>query len=363
MKVYDYSFLKTDRISNNVLSLLVSIEKIQAVGMINSEMYPKVFSNLRDISKTQSVKASNAIDGIFATDKRIESLIDKHIDPVNRSEGIILGYSDVINEIFTNYDSFQFNEYIIRDFHKTLLLHTGLNSVGAYKDNDILFTEDLPNGTRKVILNPVSSQDTNGAMELLVRGFKEALDDRAIPRLLLIPCVIFDFLCIQPFSEGNGRISRLLSLLLLFRNEYNVGEFVSFEKQINNYKSEYYESIRLSSINWDDNSNDYNPFIENFLESLYSCHIELNSRFRIVDNEKKSKKFRIEETIKKSWNPISRKEIHLVWPDISHETIKKVIKNLLNEQKIKKIGNFKDARYKRNWYGKTTHNEDNMVIF
>ena len=181
--------------------------------------------------------------------------------------------------------------------------------------------------------------------------------------VLLIPCVIFDFLCIQPFTEGNERISRLLSSLLLFRNEYNVGEYVSFEKQINNYKSEYYESIRLSSINWDDNSNDYNPFIENFLESLHSCHIELNSRFRIVDNEKKSKKIRIEETIKISWNPISRKEIHLVWPDISHETIKKVIKNLLNEQKIKKIGNFKDARYKRNWYGKTTQNEDNMVIF
>ncbi len=363
MKVYDYSFIKTDRISNNVLSLLVSIEKIQSVGIMNEEMYPKVFTKLQSISKNQSTKASNAIEGIFASDRRIELLVNKDINPSNRNDEDILGYYNVLEEMSTNYDNFQFSEYIIRDFHKMLVFHTGISSGGSYKDNNNIFTEDLPDGTRRVILNPVSSQDTNEEMEQLVKAYKEALEDDSIPNLLLIPCVIFDFLCIHPFSEGSGRMSRLLSSLLLFRNEYDVGKFVSLEKQINNNKLEYYESIRLSSLNWEDNSNDYNHFIENFLESLYSCHIELNSRFRIVDNKKKSKKHRIEETIKMSHNPISRKEIHLVWPDISHETIKKVIKNLLNDQKIKKIGNFKDARYKRNWYGSTTQNEDDVVIF
>ncbi len=200
-------------------------------------------------------------------------------------------------------------------------------------------------------------------MEQLINAYKIARDDNSIPKLLLISCVILDFLLIFPFQDGNERMSRLLSLLLLYKNDYNVGKFVSFEKQINNYVSEYYESIRLSSINWHENKNDYNPFIENFLESLQSCYVELNSRFKMVDGEKKNKKIRIKETIMRSIEPISRKEIHLVWPDISHETIKKVVKNLLNENKIKKIGNFKDARYKRNWYGSSTQNDENVVIF
>lgn len=347
MKLFDYSFLKTERISNNVLSLFIAIEKIQGLVMLNFKIYPEVFKNLEKIAKVQSIKASNAIEGIVTSDKRIKSLLNKEIKPINHDEEEIVGYRDALNEIHSNHEKYQFSESDILDFHKVLISYTGFDYGGEYKKEDNVIIEMLLDGTRRVRFKPTSAKETSNAMNQLILAYMEARDDSSIPRLLLIPCVILDFLCIHPFSDGNGRISRLLSLLLLYKNDYEVGKFVSFENQINNTKFEYYEALRLSSQNWNENNSDYIPFIESFLKSLHLTYIELNNRFSIVNEKKESKKDRIEKTLMKSKNPISRQEIYHLWPDISQETIKKTIKNLLNEEKIEKIGNFKDARYKR----------------
>ena len=363
MKKYDYLFLKNSLISSNILSLFVSIEKIQATVLRNEEIYPKVFDKIQAIANLQSVKYSNLLDRIEISDLRLESIINNGENSLNDNESQINGYNKALNDIRLKKEKYTFNSYNIRNFHHLLFSNTEHNHAGDLKEEDNMLLEVLDDGSKRVLFNPVSYKNTTKALNQLIDAYKIARDDESIPKLLLIPCVILDFLLIYPFSDGNERISRLLSLLLLKNFNYNVGDFVSLEKQIFKNKTEYYEAIRKSSINWDENTNDYNPFIENFLESLYSCYIELNSRFKIVNGEKKSKKFRIEETIKRSFEPISRKEIHLVWPDIAQETIKKVIKNLLNENKIKKIGNFKDARYKRNWYGSTTQNDENVVIF
>lgn len=365
MKIFDYSFLKLQGVHSSLISLIIDIEKIKGFNYKNFENYPSVFENLQSISNFQSVKYSN-FNKLAFSDYRLKNILylkKESKNELNVMEDILLGYKDVLKIVHNNHNELLLNEYLIKDFHFQLFSDTSLDNIGNYKyENDFLM-EILLDGTKKVIFNPISFDESSIAMNNLIQAYKIARDDIDIPKLLLIPCVILDFLLIYPFSYGNEQISNLISMLLLYKNDYNACKYVSFEKQIYNNKSEYYEAIRKSSINWDENLNDYNPFIKKFLEMVYSAYYELNSRFRIVDGEKKSKKIRIKETILKSYNPISRKEIHLVWPDISQETIKKEIKNLMIENKIKKIGGYKDARYKRNWYGSSSKNDENMVIF
>ncbi len=363
MKLYNYMFLKNKRISSNILSLLISIEKIQSTGYKNEDIYPQVFNKIQNISNFQSIKYSNKMDGIQVSDLLINKIVSNEIVSRNYNESLITGYVEVLDNIVNNYNQIQFNTYSIRDFHNSLFSMADYNYGGTYKIKDNIIKEKLDDGNQRVVFIPIGSESTSKAMEDLIDAFKIASDDEEIPNLLLIPCLVLDFILIYPFNDGNERLSRLLSMLLLYKNGYNVGKYVSFEKQIYNNIEPYYQAIRKSSINWDDNNNDYDSFIEIFLSCLYTSYIELNSRFKIVDGKKQNKKSRIEETIKMSFKPISRKEIHLIWPDISHETIKKVVKNLLKENKIKKIGNFKDARYKRNWYGDRSEDEENVVVF
>ncbi len=360
MKTFDYSFLKNYGFTSNILAAYISIEKIQGIGIKNREIYPKVFENMQKISNAQSIEFTHKLDGIITSSRLTKSIKDNNIKSSNNTENEIINYRDVLLDVHSNYDNLKFSENMIKDIHQCIFSDS--NS-GYYKDLHTMLMETLDDGTKRVIFNPTNCSDTPSAMENLIIAYNAAIDDNEIPKLLLIPCVILDFLLIHPFNDGNERISRLLSLLLLYKNNYTAGKFVSLEKQIYKSKSDYYEAIRLSSTYWSDNQNNYNPFILYFLEKLYLNNIEINSRFNIVNYKRKNKKIRIEETIMKSWNPISRSEIYLVWPDISHETIKKVIKNLLNENKIKKIGNYKDAKYKKNWYGKPNHSDENMVIF
>lgn len=362
MKIYNYSFLSSGNYSSSVLKSYIDVERIRNLSENNKTTYPKVFEKLQEIALSQSARYSNEINGLKMKDSQINDLIITETTKC-KEEFEFFGYFKTLKDIYNNSKKLQFSTYNIRDFHYSFFISSDITSGGTYKQDDNLLIEVLPDGTKSVVSETLSYQDTSEALEELIKAYKIADDDENIPKLLLIPCVILDFLLIAPFDIGNESISRLLTSLLLNKNDYEVGRYVSIEKQISRNMSEYYKAIRKSSMKWEDNDNDYNPFVKYFLDSTYSTYNELNSRFKIVDGEKKTKKVRIEETIKKSPEPISRKEIHLVWPDISQETIKKVIKTLLNENKIKKIGNYKDARYKRNWYGDNSNNDENIVIF
>ena len=173
----------------------------------------------------------------------------------------------------------------------------------------------------------------------------EARNDANINQLLLIPCVILDFLCIHPFRDGNGRMSRLLSLLLLYKNGYDVGKYVSFEEQINNYKAFYYDALQRSSAGWETNENDYSPFIENFLSMLYMCYKELDKRFAVANGKKITKKARVEATVLNSLTPLSKADICKILPDVSPTTVESVLGAMVKAGTIQRIGSFRDARY------------------
>jgi Fic family protein len=182
-------------------------------------------------------------------------------------------------------------------------------------------------------------------MEELIYAYMDARDDSEINQLLLIPCVILDFLCIHPFQDGNGRMSRLLSLLLMYKNGFDVSKYISFEEQINLSKGNYYEALRQSSIDWHENKNDYIPFMENFLFTLYLCYKELDKRFLTLKSGKVSKAKRIEEIVLSAFIPISKKEIQDLLPDISVSTIERVLSEMLKDGKISKIGATNSAKY------------------
>ena len=345
MRRFDYSFLRNIKVPVNFMTFTNAIYTIKNLEEEKKNIYPDIFTALQKIAIVQSVKGSNEIEGIVTTDKRIEEIVNQSSAPLNHNEQEILGYKNALNLIHSDSDKMSLNEDLILNLHKILLEKIEVSYGGSYKTEDNIIRESYKDGTSFVRWVPVSSQDTPKAMKELILAYMEARDYSLIDGLLLIPCVILDFLCIHPFRDGNGRISRLLTLFLLYKSGFDISKYISFEEQINKMKGNYYEALKRSSIGWHDNKNDYIPFIENFLYTLYLCYKELDKRFLTLGTKKVSKKKRIESAIMNSFLPISKKELQALLPDISLTTIEAVLASMLNDEKIKKIGSTKSAKY------------------
>ena len=345
MRRFDYSFLRNIKVPVNFMTFTNAIYTLKNLEEEKKNIYPDIFTALQKIAIVQSVKGSNEIEGIVTTDKRIEEIVNQSSAPLNHNEQEITGYKNALNLIHSDSDKMSLNEDLILNLHKILLEKIEVSYGGSYKTEDNIIRESYKDGTSFVRWVLVSSQDTPKAMKELILAYMEARDDSLIDGLLLIPCVILDFLCIHPFRDGNGRISRLLTLFLLYKSGFDISKYISFEEQINKMKGNYYEALKRSSIGWHDNKNDYIPFIENFLYTLYLCYKELDKRFLTLGTKKVSKKKRVESAIMNSFLPISKKELQALLPDISLTTIEAVLASMLNDGKIKKIGSTKNAKY------------------
>jgi Fic family protein len=217
---------------------------------------------------------------------------------------------------------------------------------GLYKGNDNIITEVEADGTRRVRFVPVKAAEAPKAMNQLVLAYLEARGNYNINQLLLIPCFILDFLCIHPFADGNGRLSRLLSLLLLYKNGFDAGRYISFEEQINRKKAAYYQALKDSSGGRHEGRNSYFPFIENFVMTLLYCYKELDSRFAAVGSAKATKRRRIEFTVLNSLLPISKSEICHILPDVSPTTVEAALAEMLKNGQIEKVGAARNTKYK-----------------
>lgn len=345
MHKFDYSFLKNTNIPSKFITLSLSIGELKNKALDRQRIYTDVFNELEKIAKVQSVKSSNAIEGIITSDSRIQEIVNKNSAPLNHDEAEIAGYRDALNLIHMNYKTLDFSENTILSLHSMLLSYTNYQYGGKYKDTDNVILEIDANGNRSVRFCPTPASETPKAMEQLYFAYLSAKQDYGINPLLLIPCVILDFLCIHPFSDGNGRMSRLLSLLLLYKEGYDVVKYISYEEQINKYKDLYYEELRISSKGWDLNENDYFAFVENFIFMLLRCYRELDMRFSVVNGKKLSKTNRIEETLKNSITPLSKADIYKVLPDVSVTTIESVLGKLVKSGVVEKIGTSRNTRY------------------
>ena len=345
MRRFDYSFLNNSMVPTSLVSLVSGITELKTINNMRKGDYTQIFSKLEAVAKIQSIKCSNAIEGITASDKRIAEIVNQNSAPLNHNEAEIVGYRDALNEIHLDYKNIDFRQSDILRLHKMMMNYAGYEYGGQYKTDDNVIIEIDADGNRRVRFRPIPASETSKAMEQSELAYMVARSDANINQLLLIPCVILDFLCIHPFRDGNGRMSRLLSLLLLYKNGYDAGKYVSFEEQINNYKSYYYDSLKQSSTGWDTNENSYFPFIENFLSTLYMCYKELDKRFAVVHGKKITKKARIEDTVLNSLTPLAKAEICKILPDVSPTTVETVLGEMVKNGSIRRIGSGRSTRY------------------
>ena len=344
MKRFDYSFLEKGMLPADLVNVVSAISELRVRESQLKEYYPEVFTRLESIAKVQSVKGSNAIEGIVTTDQRVNEIVNQNSAPLNHNEMEIAGYRDALNLVHENHDSLDIRERDILRLHEIMLSYSPVSG-GAYKQSDNVIMEVDAAGQRRVRFAPTPANETTAAMEQLILAFMDARNSYSVNQLLLIPCFVLDFLCIHPFADGNGRMSRLLSLLLLYKNDFDAGKYISFEEQINKGKWDYYESLRLSSDGWHDNANSYFPFIENFVATLLYCYKELDKRFAVVQAKKVSKRERIEATVLNSLLPISKQEICYVLPDVSPTTVEAALAEMVKSGAVEKAGTGKNTKY------------------
>ena len=347
MRKFDYSFLNNGLLPASLVSLTANISALKTMAGIRKEEYAQVFTELEAVAKVQSIKSSNAIEGIVTSDERIAAIVNQNSAPLNHNEAEIAGYRDALNEIHLGFEHIDFRENDILRLHEMMMSLTGYEYGGQYKTEDNVILEVDAEGNRRVRFRPIPAEETPKAMEQLELAYMEARSDANINQLLLIPCVILDFLCIHPFRDGNGRMSRLLSLLLLYKNGFDAGKYVSFEEQINNYKPYYYEALRQSSEGWADGRNDYAPFMENFLSTLYMCYKELDKRFAVAHGRRVTKKARVEATVLGSLTPISKAEVCRILPDVSPTTVEAVLRAMVKSGSVRLVGQGRNVRYIR----------------
>ena len=345
MHKFDYSFLNNGLLPTQLVNVTASISSLKVASQFRKKDYEKIFTELEKIAKIQSVKSSNEIEGIVTTDERIVQIVQQNSAPLNHNEEEISGYRDALNIIHSGYQNIQFNKNTVLSLHRTMLSASDYDFAGQYKNDDNVILEIDSFGNKKIRFAPVPAEETEGAMEQLFLAFSEANSDANINALLLIPCVILDFLCIHPFRDGNGRMSRLLSLLLLYKNGFDVGKYISFEEQINKNKTWYYQSLKESSEAWHDSKNNYFPFMQNFLSVLYECYQELDKRFALVNSKKITKTSRIENVVLNSLLPISKSEICKLLPDISPTTVEAVLGKMVKSGIITTLGSGRGTKY------------------
>lgn len=345
MHIFDYSFLDNGLLPTGITNLTATISAFKAISGERMGKNQKIYTELEAIARVQSVKNSNAIEGIVTTDARIKAIVDGNSAPLNHNEVEIAGYRDALDEVHKHHSQLSFSEEVILHLHQMMQGITGTDSGGKYKDEDNLIMAVDMTGRRNVRFRPVSAAETKDAMEQLVLAYMDAHNNPNINQLLLVPCVVLDFLCIHLFGDGNGRVSRLLSLLLMYKNGFDVGKYVSFEEQINETKEQYYDALYESSQKWHENENSYVPFMENFLVTLYRCYKELDKRFSTINGKRISKNERIEQTVMNSVIPISKAEICEILPDVSVTTVEAVLGRMVKSGDVKKLGQARSTKY------------------
>jgi Fic family protein len=346
MRVFDYSFLDNGMLPAELVNIVSAIAELRERKNERKKNYPVIFTRLESIAKVQSVKGSNAIEGIVTSEQRIIEIVNQNSAPMNHNEAEIAGYRDALAFIHEGFDVLDVREHDILRLHEIMLSYTPIDG-GQYKQSDNVIMEIAASGARRVRFTPIPAIETAVAMEQLILAYLEARSNYHVNQLLLVPCFVLDFLCIHPFLDGNGRMSRLLSLLLLYKNGFDAGKYISFEERINKGKGDYYEALRLSSEGWHDNQNSYFPFIENFITTLLLCYKELDKRFAAVNAKRLTKQQRVEETVTNSLLPISKQEICYVLLDVSPTTVEAALANMVKNGRAEKVGSGRSTKYIR----------------
>ena len=349
MRNFDYAKLAEWKWDGEILRYVAKIHEAKGRQELYLPRKPKELERLVKIAKIQSTKASNQIEGITTTSTRLKQLVEEKIIPRNRDEREILGYRDVLNTIHENHDYIPIAPSYILQLHRNLLKQADFSYGGNFKNTQNFINETHADGTQVTRFTPMAPYETPRAVEKICESYKQVLDLEVVDALILIPVFICDFLSIHPFNDGNGRISRLLTLLLLYQNGYEVGKYISIEKQIEKTKDIYYSSLEQSDIGWHEGQNDPTPFIKYMLHIILACYVEFEERVGLIDKSGvKSTAYDIVKTyMLGKIGKMTRAEVIAACPSLGSSSVYRVIKKLTEEGLILKCGKGKNAYYLR----------------
>ena len=345
MRSFDYKEEWKKLLTPEIVMYLRQIHEFKGEQTLFIEAKADTLSQLVDIAKIQSIEASNKIEGIYTSDERLKALVKDSTRPRTRNEREIAGYRDVLNTIHENHDYIPPKPSIILQLHRDLYKFEGMDIGGRYKTSDNIIEEQDAEGNKSVRFRPMPAWETPEAIEKICQSYDEALNSENIDALIIIPMFVLDFLCVHPFNDGNGRISRLLTLLLLYRSGYIVGKYISIEKLIEQTKEIYYESLQLSSAGWHENKNDYEPFVKYMLGVIVAAYRDFSSRVSLLTTQGMSKPDRVKEIIRATLGPITKTEILAKCPDISQVTVQRALADLVDKGDIVKLGGGRYTKY------------------
>jgi Fic family protein len=348
MREFNYNVIPNELFCSDIMNLVSAIHEYKGKQELFIEAKPDILNAMLEIAKIQSIGASNRIEGIYTSDERLDAIVKEKAEPRNRSESEIAGYREVLQLIHENYDYMAPRVNVILQLHRDLYQFSPSSSGGNFKKSDNIIAETDSEGNNRIRFQPLSAFETPDAMERLTNTFFEATNAEKHDPLLLIPMFVLDFLCIHPFNDGNGRMSRLLTLLLLYRSGYIVGKYISLEMIIEKTKETYYETLQNSLQLWHENKNDNLPFVKYCLGIILNAYKEFSSRVEHLQNRSLSKPERIRLMFDNTLKRLSKRDILEKCPDISTSTIEVALAGLLKEGYIIKTGAGKKTAYIRN---------------
>lgn len=344
---------------NTILQSLETPAITQALRIINEYkgrqsafeiLRPDVFRRLVEVAKIQSVGASNRIENIATTDKRLRDLVNEKTVPHNRDEREIAGYRYVLNLIHENHDVIPVTPNVILQLHRDLYRYDNRSFAGKWKDSDNVVAERSETGELVVRFRPTSAAATPSAIERICNEYENQIERAQYDPLLVSLVFLFDFVSIHPFNDGNGRMDRLLTLLLLYREGYTVGKYVSLESEIERSKETYYEALAASSEGWAQGINDYAPFTSYMLGVLLACYRELDSRVMEATQTTNNEEI-LRAYFDNLLGSVTKNEIVDAHPSMSKRTIERLLKKLQDEGVVEKVGAARATEYRRVEYG------------
>lgn len=346
MREFNYSQIRNQKWDSELLSLIAAIYKEAGKQELYLKQRPQELEKLVEIAKIQSTEASNAIEGIVTTSTRIRQLVEEKTTPHNRDEQEIAGYRDALNIIHESFDAIPVTQNYILQLHKIMYSHMNNPMAGRTKNVQNYITATYPDGHTEILFTPLEPYETPEALDRICEEFNKVIGNMELEPLIAIPVFIHDFLCIHPFNDGNGRMSRLLTSLLLYRCGFYVGRYISLEAKIAKNKDLYYSALRESQMGWHEGTEDAVPFIKYILGTVLAAYKDFEDRFALVE----IKRTALETVRMASQSKIGRftkQDIRELCPSLSLSAIESALRKMVDDGEIKREGSGKNICYYR----------------
>ena len=346
MREFNYSSINDQKWDSEILGLVAAIYKEAGKQELYLKQRPEELEKLVEIAKIQSTEASNAIEGIVTTNTRIRQLVEEKTTPRNRNEQEIAGYRDVLNIIHESFEAIPITQNYILQLHKILYNHMNNPVAGRTKTVQNYISAAYPDGRTQILFTPLSPYETPEALDRICEEYNRVIGNLELEPLIAIPVFIHDFLCIHPFNDGNGRMSRLLTTLLLYRSGFYVGKYISLEAKIAGNKDLYYNALLASQNGWHEGEDDPVPFIKYLLGTVLAAYRDFEDRFAIVETKRSA----LEMVRLASQNKIghfTKQDIRELCPSLSVSSVEGALRKLVASGELKREGSGKNTFYYR----------------